>query len=418
MSSAGSGTSFAPTCPVCGRRVTDLLSACRCGYLPGAIESALDFPSELESVSPPSPAERGHAARTTVPGGLVRISHQDLTAVASSMGMTPDAVDRLWNGLCARGAGRQRFDGVHVAYYAGALIVIAAMGFFMTLAWDAVGGFGLAAFAIVYGVAFWFAGDTLWTRGMPTPGGLLLTMAVCMTPLAVYGLQDALGLWTQGDPGAYREYYTRVRGSWITLELVTIAVGVAALLYRTFPFLAMPVTVALWFMSMDLTPLLFGRTEFSWEEREWVSVGFGLAMLLVAYSIDLRNRLRQDFAFWGYVFGLLAFWGGLSIMDSGSELSRFLYCLINLALIVISVLLRQRSFVIFGTLGVFGYLGHLSYRVFEDSLLFPIALTFLGISIIYAAVMYQRNATALTALIQRSVPHEIRSLIPPRARSF
>lgn len=346
------------------------------------------------------------------------MTHDDLAAVAGAMGITPDAVDRLWNGLCARGAGRQRFDGVHVAYYFGALIVITAMGFFMTLAWDAVGGLGLAAFSMGYGIAFWFAGETLWARGLSTPGGLLFTIAVCMTPLAAYGVQDALGLWAQGDPGVYREYYTRVRGSWITLELVTIAVGAAALLYRTFPFLAMPITVALWFMSMDLTPLLFGKNEFSWAEREWVSVWFGLAMLLASYWIDLKNRLRQDFAFWGYLFGLLAFWGGLSIMDSGSELSRFLYCLINLALIVISVLLRQRSFIIFGSLGVFGYLGHLSYRVFEDSLLFPIALTFLGISVIYAAVTYQRNAAAFTALIQSSLPSEIRSLVPPRARDF
>jgi hypothetical protein len=391
---------------------------CRCGYLASAIGDEMDFPSELDTTPVPSPEPAARRARITVPGGILKISHDDLATVAGELGLTADSIDRLWNGLCARGVARPRFDGVHVAYYFGALIVIAAMGFFMTLAWSAVGGVGLSAFALAYAVAFWFAGETLWKRGASTPGGLLFTMAVCMTPLVVYGVQDALGLWAQGDPGPYREYYTRVRGSWITIEFATIGVGTAALLYRTFPFLMMPVTVALWFMSMDLTPLLFGKNEYTWQEREWVSVWFGLGMLLVSYWIDLKNRLRQDFAFWGYLFGLLAFWGGLSIMDSGSELSKFLYCLINLALIVISVLLRQRSFVVFGSLGVFGYLGHLSYRVFEDSLLFPVALTLLGISIIYAAVTYQRNAAAFTARIQRSLPAEIRSLVPPRARSF
>jgi hypothetical protein len=391
---------------------------CRCGYLLVTSGEELDFPSEADSMPVPSAAEIGRTGRTTVPGGTITITHDDLSAAATGAGLSPDAVDRLWNGLCARGAGRQRFDGVHVAYYFGALIVIAAMGFFMTLAWDAVGGFGLAGFAIAYGVAFWMAGETLWKHGMSTPGGLLFTTAVCMTPLAVYGIQDALGLWAQGDPGAYRDYYTRVKGSWITIELVTIGIGTVALLSRAFPFLMMPITFALWFMSMDLTPLLFGRSEFTWEEREWVSVWFGLAMLLASYWIDLTNRLRQDFAFWGYLFGLLAFWGGLSLMDSGSELSKFLYCLINLALIVLSVLLRQRSFVVFGSLGVFGYLGHLSYRVFEDSLLFPVALTLLGIAIICAAVVYQRNAAAYTTLLQSRLPNGIRALVPPRARSF
>ena len=79
---------------------------------------------------------------------------------------------------------------------------------------------------------------------------------------------------------------------------------------------------------MDLTPLVFGRNEDSWDERKWVSLIFGLAMLLASYLADLRNRMRADFAFWGYLFGLLAFWGGLSSMNGGSELSKLVYCLI------------------------------------------------------------------------------------------
>jgi hypothetical protein len=241
-------------------------------------------------------------------------------------------------------------------------------------------------------------------------------MAVSMTPLAVYGIQDAIGIWPQGDPGAYRGYYTQVRGSWIIIELVTVGIGTAAIVARPFPFLTAPIAFALWFMSMDLTPLLFGASAAGWESGEWVSMWFGLALLGAAYWVDLRNRLRQDFAFWGYLFGVMAFWGGLSLMDSGSELSKFVYCLINLGLIVLSVLLRQRSFIVFGSLGYLGYLGYLSYRVFEDSLLFPAALTFLGILIIYAGVIYQRHATQIAARLQTSLPEELRALVPPRAR--
>ena len=112
----------------------------------------------------------------------------------------------------------------------------------------------------------------------------------------------------------------------------------------------------------------------------------------------------------------MAFWGGLSMMDGDSELSKFVYCVINLALISLSVLLRQRSFIVFGALGVLGYLGYLSYRVFENSLLFPVALTFLGILIIYLGVLYQRNAAAIAVGMQADLPEEIRALVPPRAR--
>jgi hypothetical protein len=141
-------------------------------------------------------------------------------------------------------------------------------------------------------------------------------------------------------------------------------------------------------------------------------------MMLGAYWADLRSRLRQDFAFWGYLFGVLAFWGGLSIMNSDSEFSKFVYALINIGLIALSLLLRQRSFIVLGTLGVLGYLAHLSYRVFSDSVLFPVVLTMGGIGIIYLGVLYQRHSRAIGAYVQANVPEGMRNLIPPRARLY
>src|SRR5918995_557343 len=107
------------------------------------------------------------------------------------------------------------------------------------------------------GVAFWRAGESLWQKGLTTPGGLLFTMSVWMVPLAIYGIQLATGLWPQGDPGSYRDYYVFVKGSWAMMEVATIAAGVLAIHRRPFPFLTFPIAFALWFMSMDLTPLLF-----------------------------------------------------------------------------------------------------------------------------------------------------------------
>ena len=411
MSSTVSSPAFSWTCPNCGRQVPQSVQACRCGYLAGDAvfpdDDISTFPSEAVAPAPPE----------ALAGGTVTITHDDLASVAAEHRLSAADAGQLWNALAARHAARPRFDAAHVAYYFGALVIISAMGFFMTLAWSRVGGIGLTAFALAYAVAFWFAGESLWKRGLSTPGGLLFTMAVSMTPLAVYGIQNALGIWPQGDPAAYRGYYTHVRVSWIIIELATIGVGTAAIVSRPFPFLTAPIAFALWFMSMDLTPLVFGASDADWESRKWVSMWFGLAMLLVAYWIDLRNRLGQDFAFWGYLFGVLAFWGGLSLMDSGGELSKLAYCLINVGLIVLSVLLRQRSFIVFGSLGVLGYLGYLSYRVFQDSLLFPVALTVLGMLIIYAGVIYERHASAIAVRMQTSLPEELRALVPLRART-
>jgi len=349
-------------------------------------------------------------------GGAITITRSDMdTAIADGV-LTADQAGQLWNRFAAQVQSRPRFDAAHVAYYAGAVIVLGAMGWFLTEAWMQLGGAAITVIALAYAGAFWLAGETLWKKGLTTPGGLLFTLAVWMVPLAIYGIELMTNLWPQDYPGSYRDYYEYVRGSWIGMELGTIIAGAIAVWARPFPFLTFPIAFALWFMSMDVTPLLFGKHEYGWNERLWVSVVFGLVILLVSYLADLANRVREDFAFWGYLFGLLAFWGGLSGMEDGNEAAKFVYCLINVGLVVISVLIRQRSFIVFGALGVLGYLGHLSYTVFKDSLLFPGALTMLGIGLIYLGVVYQRHSQQMAISLQSGLPEGIRNLIPPRAR--
>jgi len=341
----------------------------------------------------------------------VNLTKQDLNWAVNQGLVTADQAEALWQALEAKDANRPKFDLAHVAYYSGALIVISAMGWFMNEAWERFGGGGIFLISAIYAICFALAGRTLWfQQNLKVPGGLLYTMAVCMTPLAIYGLERLTGIWPQGDPGKYQGYYIWVKGSWFLMEVGTIIASSAALRFIRFPFLTAPIAFSLWYMSMDLTPLLFGRSEFSWDERLWVSLWFGLVVLLVAFLVD--RRTREDYAFWLYLFGMLAFWGGLSLMESDSELNKFLYCLINIGLMLFSVLLQRRVFIVFGALGVLGYIGHLAYRVFEDSLLFPFALTLIGISVIYLGVRYQRNREAIESYILARIPAEIKRLLP------
>ncbi|HET7595138.1 MAG TPA: hypothetical protein VFK49_06760, partial [Stellaceae bacterium] len=269
-------------------------------------------------------------------------------------------------------AGRPRFDATHVLWYAGALIVMAAMGLFSTNAFSRFGGRALTLTAVAYGVVFAAAGHFLWhRRNLRLPGGLLVTVAVTMAPLAVYGIQDALGWWSQGAPGAYRDFFVWIKGSWLFMDAAAIVAGALALRFYRFPFLTMPIAVALWFMSMDLTPWIFGvdwhSGDLAWEKREIVSLWFGLGVLVVAWWVDIRSR--GDFAFWLHLFGLMSFWGGMSMLNSNSELSKAIYCLINVGLLALSLFLHRRAYMVFGTLGVAGYLEHLAGEVFKDSLL-------------------------------------------------
>jgi hypothetical protein len=99
-------------------------------------------------------------------------------------------------------------------------------------------------------------------------------------------------------------------------------------------------------------------------------------------------------------------------MQSGSEFNKFLYCLINLGLMLVAIFLDRRAFLVFGAFGVFGYLAHLSYEVFKDSMAFPFALSVLGLLIIYLGIKYQRNREAIESAILNSLPDGLKNLRP------
>ncbi len=331
----------------------------------------------------------------------MNISRADLAWAVEKGIVSSEQAEALWGAIEQRRAGLSRFDVPNVAYYLGALIVMSAMGWFMTQAWERFGGGGILLISMIYGVCFALAGYTLWRDGTHRiPGGLLVTMAVWMVPLAVYGLERLTGVWPQGYPGAYQGYHFWVKGSWFLMESATILAGLVALRFVPFPFLTFPIAFSFWYMSMDLTPLLFGKTSFSWEDHLWVSLCAGLLMLIVSFVLD--RRTKEDFASWGYLFGMLAFWGGLVVLTR-SEVSRTLYAAVNFVLMFVSILLQRRVFIVFGAVGVFFYLGHLAYDVFKNSVMFPFALTLLGLGVIYLGVQYQRHHERVEARIRSAL---------------
>lgn len=334
-------------------------------------------------------------------------------AVAARILDAPQA-SALWRFLGERHPARARFTGLNVAYYFGALVVIAAMGWLMTLGFQRMGPWAVCLIAVAYAVVFVVFGEKLWRTGdLKIPGGLLYAMAVCMTPLAIWGLEKGTGFWPDRDPGNFRDFYPYIRSSWIWMEAGTVLAALVALRKVKFPFLVAPASVALWFMSMDLAAFLSGKATWDLALGQRVSIAFGLAMLFVAYLLD--QRTREDFAFWLYLFGMTALWGAISSMDSGSEWRRFLYCLLNLGFVVLGALVRRRVFLFYGALGVNAYLVRLAYTVFKDSMLFPFALTALGLGVIALAVKYQRNRQAIDARVESLVPEWLREVLP-RAR--
>lgn len=322
------------------------------------------------------------------------------------------------SGTAGEAAPAPRFDVAHLLWYAGALIVMTAMGLFSTLAFSQMGGQALTATAVVYAAAFTAGGHYLWhNKGLRVPGGLLIAIAVSMAPLAVYGLQDAYDLWGQfGKPGTVQGFYVWIKGSWIFMEMAAIAAGAIALRRYPFPFIAVIIGVALWFMSMDIAAWVAGKDYADWETRRAVSICFGLGTILIAWAVDCLRR-GGDFAFWLHLFGAMTFWGAVSFTSGGTTLQKALYCAMNVGLLAFSVYLGRRVYAVFGVIGIAIYLGDLANKVFRDSLLFPFALSLIGVAVIAAGLTFHRHQAGIAAWLDARLPAGIKRLRPPHAGS-
>lgn len=308
------------------------------------------------------------------------------------------------------------FSFTNTLYYFGGMLAIGAMTLFMTLGWELFGAWGVFALAVGYFTGALLVASNLLDKGLRMPAGVLATLAVCLVPLAVWAFQSGIGLWPEGPNDSYRDYHRYIDWRWLTLEFATLAAAVVLLVRFKLPFMVMPVAVTIWYLSMDVAHMLMQKDGFDWEFTRDVSLVFGLATCAIAVWVDLRSRTaasaedRQDFAFWLYLFGAIMFWAGLSLRDSDSELGKLFYGLLNVFLVFLGAAIGRRVFTVLGALGVASYLGYLAYRVFADSLMFPFALTLLGLAVVALGIWWQRHEVAIHARLAGWLPAALRPL--------
>ena len=356
-----------------------------------------------------------------------RIERRHLEDAARQGLIDTTQIDGLWGFLAATTppAPGPRFDLTHVLYYLGGMLAIGAMSLFMNLGWEAFGGLGIFFIALFYFGIAWKLAGRFERQGLPVPMGIMATLAIVLVPLAAWGLQHVLGMWVDAPHAdQYRDYHRYIDWRWITLELATLAAGCLMLWRWRAPFMTMPIAVTLWYLSMDLAMLLVsfkagsGWDSAAWTLRKWFSVCFGAITLLVAFWVDLRNRSRLDFSFWLYLFGLMTFWGGLSLLGSGSVAGKLVYLAINLALVFVGAVLLRRSFTVFGALGVAFVIGDFSRHLFRDSWLFPITLTLIGLAVIYGGIWWNRHERQISARLRAGLPPSLGALAARRDQAL
>ena len=109
---------------------------------------------------------------------------------------------------------------------------------------------------------------------------------------------------------------------------------------------------------------------------------------------------------------MIAFWGAVSATSGGGPLAKALYCAMNVALLFVSVFLGRRVYAVFGVIGIAFYLGDLASEVFRDSLLFPFALSLIGVAVIALGLVYYRHQDRVSAWLDERLPETVKRLRP------
>jgi hypothetical protein len=65
---------------------------------------------------------------------------------------------------------------------------------------------------------------------------------------------------------------------------------------------------------------------------------------------------------------------------------------------------------VFGVIGLALFLGDLANKVFKDSLLFPFALSPIGVAVIAAGLWYYRHQDRITAWVEARIPEGAKRL--------
>ncbi|WP_339868670.1 DUF2157 domain-containing protein [Pseudohongiella nitratireducens] len=341
----------------------------------------------------------------------MKISRKMLEGAEARGLITGEQVEALQQYFIEQTENQPQFSFTHILYYLGGLVAIGAMTVFMSLGWQSFGGAAIVVIAALYAMIGIAITNRLSNQGMAIPAGVCATFVVCLVPLAIYGLQEWMGIWP--DREDYLSFSRDIAWHRFFMEIGTVLAAILVLKKYAYPFLVMPLAIALGVMTADVAEMLLGN-DVTWQLRRVVSLIMGLLITCLAIGVDIRSHRHGDYAFWLYLVGVTAFWSGLTLLESSHEFTKFIYFCINLIMIGLGAILVRRVFVVFGALGSCGYLGYLAFDVFRDSWLFPITLTVIGLGIIYLGILWQRHEQAISQRARAMLPMALRDMLSTR----
>ncbi len=336
----------------------------------------------------------------------LKINLKQLKNAAAEKIITEEQALILWQFLEQKNQDVPQFRAGHVLYYFGGFLSIGAATLWIGNAWDVLKGFPLLIIS-----TFLFLASLIFThifkqKNLIIPAGIITAFSLCLVPLITYNIQYIMHI-APSQLINYENFNYLIRAYWLPMEITTlIAGGILFYIYR-FNFILFPISIILWYVSMDLYQVIFKLKILGFINAAWFSLVFGLVELIIIicydYVIDTKN---QDRLFWPYIAATLTFWSGLCAINSSYQhIGHFFFLLINLLMLLISVILQRKIFAICATIGIFWYFGNLV----TNSYILPFLLIIAGFIIIYLATRWSKVEAKFMTKYNKLLPRRYRS---------
>ncbi len=234
-------------------------------------------------------------------------------------------------------------------FYLGAVVIVISLLFLIEAGngqGDDFALFGWASLALAVTAA---TAAVLRRAGHAVLAGLAAFVGLIVFGVWVGAFLDWVG-WLPEEPEGFLGGFD---WSFLVIEILVVAAGIAALRVFEFPLVVLPVAAILWFALADNLTAVFSAGE---DGQAALSAFVGL--LLVAAGVWLDRTGRAPYGFWLHVVGGVAIGGGLVVLLDHGAWRWILLGLVALAFIAASRLLARSSYAVLGAIGLLIVGGH------------------------------------------------------------
>jgi len=290
-----------------------------------------------------------------------------------------DAAYNAGSGVTAPSSVTKRIGIAEILYYIGGAIVFLGISIFLAQNWSTLGLGTKVLTTLGAGFAAYVAG-LLFQRDerTETVGSAFYLISALVIPTGLYVVFDNAGF----DAGSF--------GTQSLISGILFAMYFASyLVLRKSVFIVFSILFGTWLFFSLTSSMVGGNPYFDWKFYAYRVLGVGLTYILLGYSFS-KTKLASIQGFL-YSFGILGFLGAALMLGGWKPHQNMFWELTYPGLVfgalLISVHLKSKAFLTFGTLFLMAYILKITSEYFSSGLGWPLALVVAGLALIGVGFM-------------------------------